>query len=161
MWLVSCLKQHRWCVCVCVSSVSEDKNPLRLLRRACNDAVCGGVSSAPLICLLSCQPPDNQKLGLLEALLRIGDWQHAQSIMDQMPAFYATSHKAIAIALCQLLHLIVEPVYRRYGALSWAWNSVWCLFMYVHGQLLHESVLRTMHTWLPRCITEVFSLMFD
>ncbi|XP_016106840.1 THO complex subunit 2-like [Sinocyclocheilus grahami] len=58
-------------------------------------------------------PPDNQKLGLLEALLRIGDWQHAQSIMDQMPAFYATSHKAIAIALCQLLHLIVEPLYRR------------------------------------------------
>uniref|UniRef100_A0A8C2DNK1 THO complex subunit 2 n=1 Tax=Cyprinus carpio TaxID=7962 RepID=A0A8C2DNK1_CYPCA len=59
------------------------------------------------------KPPDNQKLGLLEALLRIGDWQHAQSIMDQMPAFYATSHKAIAIALCQLLHLIVEPLYRR------------------------------------------------
>ncbi|XP_043113562.1 THO complex subunit 2 isoform X6 [Puntigrus tetrazona] len=61
------------------------------------------------------KPPDNQKLGLLEALLRIGDWQHAQSIMDQMPAFYATSHKAIAIALCQLLHLIVEPLYRRAG----------------------------------------------
>uniref|UniRef100_A0A672KNC9 Uncharacterized protein n=1 Tax=Sinocyclocheilus grahami TaxID=75366 RepID=A0A672KNC9_SINGR len=59
------------------------------------------------------KPPDNQKLGLLEALLRIGDWQHARSIMDQMPAFYATSHKAIAIALCQLLHLIMEPLYRR------------------------------------------------
>ncbi|XP_059372516.1 THO complex subunit 2-like isoform X2 [Carassius carassius] len=59
------------------------------------------------------KPPDNQKLGLLEALLRIGDWQHAQSIMDQMPTFYATSHKAIAVALCQLLHLIVEPLYRR------------------------------------------------
>ncbi|XP_072520421.1 THO complex subunit 2 isoform X2 [Salminus brasiliensis] len=61
------------------------------------------------------KPPDNQKLGLLEALLRIGDWQHAQNIMEQMPAYYATSHKAIAIALCQLLHLIVEPLYRRAG----------------------------------------------
>ncbi|XP_065124054.1 THO complex subunit 2 [Paramisgurnus dabryanus] len=61
------------------------------------------------------KPPDNQKLGLLEALLQIGDWQHAQSIMDQMPAFYATSHKAIAIALCQLLHRTVEPLYRRAG----------------------------------------------
>uniref|UniRef100_A0A4W4EML8 THO complex subunit 2 n=1 Tax=Electrophorus electricus TaxID=8005 RepID=A0A4W4EML8_ELEEL len=61
------------------------------------------------------KPPDNQKLGLLEALLRIGDWQHAQSIMEQMPSFYATSHKAIAIALCQLLHLLVEPLYRRAG----------------------------------------------
>uniref|UniRef100_A0A673WPC3 THO complex subunit 2 n=1 Tax=Salmo trutta TaxID=8032 RepID=A0A673WPC3_SALTR len=59
--------------------------------------------------------PDNQKLGLLEALLRIGDWHHAQSIMDQMPAFYATSHKAVALALCQLLHLTVEPLYRRSG----------------------------------------------
>uniref|UniRef100_A0A6Q2Z6K4 THO complex subunit 2 n=1 Tax=Esox lucius TaxID=8010 RepID=A0A6Q2Z6K4_ESOLU len=61
------------------------------------------------------KPPDNQKLGLLEALLRIGDWHHAQSIMDQMPAFYATSHKAIALALCQLVHLTVEPLYRRAG----------------------------------------------
>uniref|UniRef100_A0A8D3DXW3 THO complex subunit 2 n=1 Tax=Scophthalmus maximus TaxID=52904 RepID=A0A8D3DXW3_SCOMX len=61
------------------------------------------------------KPPDNQKLGLLEALLRIGDWHHAQSIMDQMPSFYATSHKAIALALCQLVHLTVEPLYKRAG----------------------------------------------
>uniref|UniRef100_A0A672JQU5 THO complex subunit 2 n=1 Tax=Salarias fasciatus TaxID=181472 RepID=A0A672JQU5_SALFA len=61
------------------------------------------------------KPPDNQKLGLLEALLRIGDWLHAQSIMDQMPSFYATSHKPIALALCQLVHLTVEPLYRRAG----------------------------------------------
>lgn len=61
----------------------------------------------------SFQPPDNQKLGLLEAMLKIGDWQHAQNIMDQMPPFYATSHKAIAVALCQLLHVMIEPLYRR------------------------------------------------
>ncbi|XP_062440473.1 THO complex subunit 2 isoform X3 [Rhea pennata] len=60
-------------------------------------------------------PPDNQKLGLLEALLKIGDWQHAQSIMDQMPPFYATSHKPIAVALCQLVHVTIEPLYRRVG----------------------------------------------
>ncbi|KAM8835686.1 THO complex subunit 2 isoform 1-T1 [Synchiropus picturatus] len=58
------------------------------------------------------QPVDNQKLGLLEALLRIGDWPHAQSIMDQMPSFFASSHKPIALALCQLVHLTVEPLYR-------------------------------------------------
>lgn len=71
------------------------------------------------LCPISCcsflhpQPPDNQKLGLLEALLQIGDWHHAQCIMDQMPPFYAASHKAIALALCQLVHLTVEPLYRR------------------------------------------------
>ncbi|XP_044124914.1 THO complex subunit 2-like [Bufo gargarizans] len=59
--------------------------------------------------------PDNQKLGLLEALLKIGDWQHAQSIMDQMPPFYATSHKPIALALCHLIHVTIEPLYRRVG----------------------------------------------
>ncbi|XP_051824577.1 THO complex subunit 2 isoform X3 [Antechinus flavipes] len=61
------------------------------------------------------QPPDNQKLGLLEALLKISDWQHAQNIMDQMPPFYASSHRPIAIALCQLIHVTVDPLYRRVG----------------------------------------------
>ncbi|TRY91331.1 hypothetical protein DNTS_030138 [Danionella cerebrum] len=61
------------------------------------------------------KPSNNQKLGLLEALLKIGDWRHAQSIMDQMPAYYATSHKVIAVQLCQLLHLVIEPLYRRAG----------------------------------------------
>ena len=58
--------------------------------------------------------PDNQKLGLLEALLIIGDWQHAQSIMDRMPPYYATSHKVIALAICKLIHITVEPLYRRF-----------------------------------------------
>ncbi|XP_072302484.1 THO complex subunit 2 isoform X2 [Eucyclogobius newberryi] len=70
------------------------------------------------------KPPDNQKLGLLEALLKIGDWHHAQCIIDQMPSFYATSHKAIALALCQLVHLTVEPLYRRAGVPKGARASV-------------------------------------
>ncbi|XP_055499527.1 THO complex subunit 2 isoform X3 [Leucoraja erinacea] len=61
------------------------------------------------------KPPDNQKLGLLEALLKIGDWFHAQCVMDQIPPFYATSHKPIALALCRLIHIITEPLYRRVG----------------------------------------------
>ncbi|XP_053555090.1 LOW QUALITY PROTEIN: THO complex subunit 2 [Bombina bombina] len=61
------------------------------------------------------KPPDNQKLGLLEALLKIGDWQHAQNIMDQMPPFYAASHKPISLALCNLIHITIEPLYRRFG----------------------------------------------
>ncbi|KAH0510598.1 THO complex subunit 2 [Microtus ochrogaster] len=59
--------------------------------------------------------PDNQKLGLLEALLVIGDWQHAQSIMDRMPPYYAASHKVIALAICSLIHITIEPLYRRVG----------------------------------------------
>ncbi|XP_073083905.1 THO complex subunit 2 isoform X8 [Manis javanica] len=61
------------------------------------------------------KPPDNQKLGLLEALLKIGDWLHAQNIMDQMPPYYAASHKLIALAICKLIHITIEPLYRRVG----------------------------------------------
>ncbi|XP_045691270.1 LOW QUALITY PROTEIN: THO complex subunit 2-like [Phyllostomus hastatus] len=61
------------------------------------------------------KPPDNQKLGLLEALLKIGDWQHAQNIMDQMPPYYAASHKLIALAICKLIHITIEPLYRKVG----------------------------------------------
>lgn len=79
------------------------------------------------VAVLSPQLPDNQKLGLLEALLRLGDWHHAQSIMDQMPSFYATSHKAIALALCQLVHLTVEPLYRRWDCNShFDYNIISC-----------------------------------
>ncbi|XP_048461252.1 THO complex subunit 2-like [Rhincodon typus] len=70
------------------------------------------------------KPPDNQKLGLLEALLKIGDWYHAQCIMDQIPPFYATSHKSIALALCQLIHVITEPLYRRVGVPKGAKGAV-------------------------------------
>ncbi|KAK2490112.1 hypothetical protein MC885_011648 [Smutsia gigantea] len=69
------------------------------------------------------KPPDNQKLGLLEALLKIGDWQHAQNIMDQMPPYYAASHKVIALAICKLIHITIEPLYRRVGVRQGAKGS--------------------------------------
>ncbi|XP_072483969.1 THO complex subunit 2-like [Notamacropus eugenii] len=68
-------------------------------------------------------PHDKQKLGLLEALLKIGDWHHAQDIMDQMPLFYATTQKTIAFALCQLIHVTIEPLYRRLGVPAGAKGS--------------------------------------
>ncbi|XP_030637187.1 THO complex subunit 2 [Chanos chanos] len=107
---------------------------------------------------------DNQKLGLLEALLRVGDWHHARSVMDQMPAFYATSHKPVAIALCQLIHTTIEPLYRRVGMPKGAKGAVFkalrvpgapcqavafedlrrdvfCMLGYLGPQLSHEPVL--------------------
>ncbi|KAK2503524.1 hypothetical protein MC885_006227 [Smutsia gigantea] len=45
----------------------------------------------------------------------IGDWQHAQNIMDQMPPYYAASHKVIALAICKLIHITIEPLYQRVG----------------------------------------------
>lgn len=54
----------------------------------------------------------NQKFGLCEALLTIGDWENAQKLMEKLPEKCATSYEPIATALCSLLNIIIEPVYR-------------------------------------------------
>jgi len=64
------------------------------------------------ICLPCCQRNNNQKLGLLEGLLMIGCWEKAQSLLDWLPEFFATTHKPVAEALCTLIHTVMDPVYR-------------------------------------------------
>nr|XP_021532123.1 LOW QUALITY PROTEIN: THO complex subunit 2 [Aotus nancymaae] len=59
--------------------------------------------------------PYLRKIMVCWKLLKIGDWQHAQNIMDQMPPYYAASHKLIALAICKLIHITIEPLYRRVG----------------------------------------------
>lgn len=55
----------------------------------------------------------NQKFGLCEALLRIGDWKNAEQVIKQLPEHYAVDQRPIAQAMCNLLHCVVEPVYRE------------------------------------------------
>ncbi|KAK9712875.1 Transcription- and export-related complex subunit [Popillia japonica] len=55
----------------------------------------------------------NQKFGLCEALLEIGDWNTTQVLMKRLPDHYLMEQEPIALALCKLLHCIVEPVYRE------------------------------------------------
>lgn len=60
----------------------------------------------------------NQKLGLCEALLSIGDWETAQILIKRMPKQYAVGYEPIAIGLCSLLHHIIEPVYVQNAVVS-------------------------------------------
>ncbi|KAI4462732.1 tho2 protein [Holotrichia oblita] len=55
----------------------------------------------------------NQKFGLCEALLDIGDWNNTQVLMKRLPDHYLMEQEPIALALCKLLHCILEPVYRE------------------------------------------------
>lgn len=55
----------------------------------------------------------NQKLGLCEALLSVGDWNNAKKLINRLPDYYAMTFQPIALALCNLLHYIIEPVYRE------------------------------------------------
>ncbi|XP_050076500.1 THO complex subunit 2 [Anopheles maculipalpis] len=59
----------------------------------------------------------NQKWGLCEALLTIGDWSTAQQLIRKLPDQSVMVHEPIALALCRLLHMIIEPVYRLKCAL--------------------------------------------
>ncbi|XP_060532268.1 THO complex subunit 2 isoform X2 [Cylas formicarius] len=61
---------------------------------------------------------NNQKLGLCEALLLIGDWENVQTFIKILPNNFAVGYEPIAIALCNLLHSIIEPVYNEYCSLG-------------------------------------------
>lgn len=56
---------------------------------------------------------NNQKLRLIEALLLTGDWKNAATLMKKLPEHYAMEYEPIATALCSLLHMIIEPIYRE------------------------------------------------
>ncbi|KAG5670760.1 hypothetical protein PVAND_001001 [Polypedilum vanderplanki] len=55
---------------------------------------------------------NNQKFGLCEALLNIGDWLNASRLISKLPEKCATSNEFLARSLCNLIHIIIEPVYR-------------------------------------------------
>lgn len=55
----------------------------------------------------------NQKFGLCEALLDVADWENAHLVIKKLPEHVTVDQQPIALALCKLLHSIVEPVYRK------------------------------------------------
>ena len=72
---------------------------------------------------------NNQKFGLLEALIKVGDWGHAQKILNQLPTYFATAQPDVARELCGLVHILIDPVYQVSPALNTAGR----------GQSLHNS----------------------
>ena len=44
---------------------------------------------------------NNQKFGLLEALLKVGAWGHAEKLLCQLPTYYATAQYGISKQLCK------------------------------------------------------------
>nr|XP_002128581.1 THO complex subunit 2-like [Ciona intestinalis] len=54
---------------------------------------------------------NNQKFGLCEALLKIGDWSHAEELMDRFDHVQMVAQPPIAKALCHLASYIIDPLY--------------------------------------------------
>eukprot|EP00090_Calanus_glacialis_P000154 TRINITY_DN1009_c0_g1_i2.p1 TRINITY_DN1009_c0_g1~~TRINITY_DN1009_c0_g1_i2.p1 ORF type:complete len:1411 (-),score=541.96 TRINITY_DN1009_c0_g1_i2:289-4521(-) len=60
---------------------------------------------------------NNQKFGLLEALIKVGDWTHAEKLLCQLPTYYATAQPGISKQLCKLIHILLDPVYQVHSGL--------------------------------------------
>lgn len=54
----------------------------------------------------------NQKFGLCESLIKIGDWGTAQKLMRKLPDHCVMVNEPMSKALCSLIHSVIEPVYR-------------------------------------------------
>lgn len=63
--------------------------------------------------IINFQRDNNQKFGLLEALLRIGEWTTFRKICNKLPQTYVMSQYPISYNLCQLIHLLIDPIYRK------------------------------------------------
>lgn len=55
----------------------------------------------------------NQKWGLCEALLCIGDWSTTQKLIKKLPEQSIVVNEQIAKALCKLIHIVIDPIYRN------------------------------------------------
>ncbi|XP_018897836.2 THO complex subunit 2 isoform X2 [Bemisia tabaci] len=60
----------------------------------------------------------NQKFGLCEALLKIGNWSSASYLIEKLPKFCMMEQPPIAIAQCKLLHSLIEPLYKNHTTLG-------------------------------------------
>lgn len=55
---------------------------------------------------------DNQKFCLCEALLSVGDWDHAQQLINKHPQYACISRKRIATKLIKFIEYLIDPLYQ-------------------------------------------------
>ena len=63
---------------------------------------------------------DNQKLGVLQQLVLMGDWEHVNEMLELLPipCSYVMSFGDIAYNLCQMIHKLIDPLYKRLDLVS-------------------------------------------
>ncbi|XP_046462937.1 THO complex subunit 2-like isoform X2 [Daphnia pulex] len=68
--------------------------------------------------LIEERAPYNQKFGLCEALLSVGAWEQASTLLKRHPDFFVTSYRPIWSSICKLVDYVIEPVYRTRCCIS-------------------------------------------
>lgn len=56
---------------------------------------------------------NNQKFGLCEALLKVGDWNNASTIINKLPEQCVLVHELIAKALADIVHVSIDRLYSK------------------------------------------------
>lgn len=54
----------------------------------------------------------NQKFGLCENLLKVGDWENAEKIIKKLPEQSVVANEPISTVLIDLIHLSIDHIYR-------------------------------------------------
>lgn len=103
---------------------------------------------------------NNQKFGLLEALLRIGEWRSFKKICDKLPQTFIVSQYPIAYNLCQLIHLLIDPIYRRCVILYYFYFSCFQVnvnnIIFLHNYRYYESTYNLSNTE-PKFVSNQFA----
>ncbi|XP_055386448.1 THO complex subunit 2 [Condylostylus longicornis] len=55
----------------------------------------------------------NQKFGLFESLLKVGNWKDAEKLINKLPEQCVVVHEPIAKALCELIHRSINSIYSK------------------------------------------------
>lgn len=56
---------------------------------------------------------DNQKVNLCAHLIEIGSWDQALALARKLPEFHCFSNRGVALATCNLISHIIDPLYRQ------------------------------------------------
>jgi len=60
----------------------------------------------------------NQKIGLLAAFFKVGAWELGEKVLNLLPRNYCISQPKVSLALSDLIHKTIDPVYHLYSGLS-------------------------------------------
>jgi len=60
---------------------------------------------------------NNQKIGLLAALFKVGAWSLGEEMLRRLPLNYCIAQPKVSLALSDLIHKTMDPVYHLYSGL--------------------------------------------
>ena len=68
----------------------------------------------------------NPRIELITTMLQKGMYHDAVRLIGEMPTQYATTFEPLAQEIANVVHYIIDPLYRRYHGYIWSWAGKVC-----------------------------------